>query len=121
MSRVLDALVENGLEASNKGQKVTLSSKRGGSACYLDVSDEGEGVAAENLEKLFTPFFTTKSGGSGLSLSAGRKVLRDQGGDLVHIPKPSGGSIFRIIVPRENINQNIDEFVREQKVASEKI
>jgi len=119
LDRVLDALVDNALDASGPGGTVTLRSKRGGENCILEVSDEGHGVPAENRDKLFTPFFTTKPQGNGLALAAGRKVLRDHGGDLVYQPGSPRGSIFQMIVPRENIDRNIAEFVREKKVAAD--
>lgn len=117
-NRVLDALVDNALDASDPGKKVILRSKRGGATCLLEVIDEGRGVTAENREKLFTPFFTTKPQGDGLALAAGRKVLRDYGGDLVYLPGTPTGSNFRMIVPRENVDRNIEEFVQEKKRAA---
>lgn len=110
---VVESLVENALEASTEGGKVRLRSRRGGTHCFLEVVDEGAGVAENDRTRLFTPFFTTKPGGSGLAIAAGRKVLRDHGGDLIYVAGPVGAT-FRLIVPRENLKQNIDEFARDQ-------
>jgi len=120
LDRVLDALVDNAFDASEPGQKVVLRSKRAGVNCYLEVADEGQGVSAENRDKLFTPFFTTKPQGNGLALAAGRKVLRDHGGDLIYQPGSPRGTIFQMIVPRENIDRNISEYVREKKRAADR-
>jgi len=114
--RTIDNLVENAIEASEHGQKVFLRSHRGGTACYLEVADEGHGVAEKDLDKLFTLFFTTKPHGSGLALSAGKKVLQDLGGDLVYAPEIPSGAVFKMIVPRESTQNNVDEFARIKKL-----
>ncbi|SHO52804.1 ATP-binding protein [Desulfopila aestuarii] len=116
LGRVLDNIIENAIEASEPGKKIFLRSKRGGSSCYLEVTDEGEGISQQNRPKLFTPFFTTKPHGDGLALAAGRKVLRDHDGDIVYLPGTTSGSTFRIIVPRENADRNLDQFLRETRV-----
>jgi len=119
LDRVLDALVDNALEASQSGGTVVLRSRRGGADCILEVEDQGYGIPVDNRDKLFTPFFTTKPQGNGLALAAGRKVLRDHGGDLVYQPGASQGSIFQMIIPRENKDRNITEFVREKQLAAD--
>ena len=101
LTRIYDALVENALDFSRSGQVVILRSAGSDRDWVLEVADEGPGVANENLDQLFTAFFTTRSDGYGLSLSSGRKVLRDLGGDLVYRHGESGGAVFSIHVPRD--------------------
>ncbi len=120
LSRVLDSLVKNAIEASEHGKKIHLRSKRGGDSSVIDIKDEGKGVSVPDREKLFTPFFTTKPHGNGLALAAGRKVLREHGGELVYLPGDTEGATFRMIVPRENVQHNIDEFVRVQQLDAAK-
>lgn len=114
ITRIFDSLVSNAIDASEQGQVIKLRSIRGGKACTLEVADSGPGVAKENEEKLFTTFFTTKPDGYGLSLSSGRKVLRDLGGDLVYETGKNGGAIFRMIIPREPQDKKIEEFARKK-------
>ena len=102
LTRIFDSLVSNAIDFSEQGQAVTLRSFRGGKNCTLEVIDAGPGITKENEEKLFTTFFTTKPDGYGLSLSSGRKVLRDLGGDLIYEMGKNGGAIFRMIIPRES-------------------
>ncbi|WP_163339844.1 ATP-binding protein [Desulfopila sp. IMCC35008] len=118
LERTIHSLVDNALEVSERGKKVFLRSRRGGDTCQLEVADEGKGVSEKDLDKLFTPFFTTKKHGSGLALAAGRKVLRDHGGDLVYASGSPSGAIFKIIVPRESEQNNIDEFARMKQLGS---
>lgn len=110
ISRIFDSLVSNALDFSEQGKSIILRSIRGGRVCTLEVVDSGPGVEKENESKLFTTFFTTKPDGYGLSLSAGKKVLRDLGGDLVYEKRQQGGAIFRMIIPRENQDKSIEDF-----------
>lgn len=99
ISRIFDALVSNAIDFSRSGQAVILRSYSGEKEWVLEVADSGAGVAKGNEKKLFTAFFTTRPDGYGLSLSTGRKELRDLGGDLVYVPGDNGGSIFRMLIP----------------------
>jgi two-component system sensor histidine kinase PilS (NtrC family) len=63
---------------------------------FLDVQDTGPGVAPENVEKLFEPFFTTSSKGTGLGLYLARELCEANRAHLQYLPNPSGGSCFRI-------------------------
>ncbi len=109
--RVIDSLVDNAVDFSAKGQSVVLRSERRGNFCIFEVVDSGPGVAKEHESKLFSVFFTTKPDGYGLSLSSGRKALRDLGGDLVYAKNNNGGAIFKLKIPRETTEENIQDYV----------
>jgi two-component system, NtrC family, sensor histidine kinase PilS len=64
---------------------------------YLEVADRGPGVAAENLERIFEPFFTSGHGGSGLGLFLARELAQTNGATLLYEPRAGGGSIFRLV------------------------
>ncbi len=100
VSRVYEGLVDNALDFSADGQTVVLRSGGNESEWVLEVADAGPGVAAENEGRLFTTFFTTRPDGYGLSLSSGRKLLRDLGGDLRYRRGENGGAVFAIHIPR---------------------
>lgn len=101
ISRIFDALVSNAIDFSQQGQAIVLRSFNDENDWILEVADSGAGVAKENEKKLFTAFFTTRPDGYGLSLSSGRKLLRDLGGDLVYARGDNGGAIFRMRIPHE--------------------
>ncbi|MEZ5645294.1 MAG: PAS domain S-box protein [Burkholderiaceae bacterium] len=63
------------------------------------VTDHGQGLSEEVQDKLFTPFFTTKSEGMGLGLSLCRTVVEQHGGLLVHEPAQPRGTVFRFRLP----------------------
>lgn len=65
----------------------------------IEVEDSGPGVAAEHLDKLFQPFFTTKKKGCGLGLAFAQKIVLAHGGNISYRPSSLGGACFRIELP----------------------
>jgi len=64
---------------------------------YLDVLDCGLGVDAATADKIFEPFFTARSGGTGLGLYISRELCELNRATLLYLDRPGGGSIFRIV------------------------
>jgi len=64
---------------------------------YLEVLDQGLGVDAATVDKIFEPFFTDRSGGTGLGLYISRELCELNRATLVYQARESGGSIFRIV------------------------
>lgn len=96
-------LVRNALEATPPGKGVLISTRREAEdKVTLQVSDQGQGIPDEIMEKLGTPFFTTKENGTGLGLAvcygiaerhrAAIQIETGAGGTtfLVHFPVPAG-------------------------------
>ncbi len=98
---VLEQIIKNALEVSEKGQTIHLRSRRSGNYCTLEIQDEGPGIKPEHLPSIFKPFFTTKEMGKGLALAACRKILRDMGGDIEVASDWGHGATFTITIPRE--------------------
>lgn len=70
-----------------------------GHAWEVHVIDTGPGIPPEVLERLFTPYFTTKSGGSGLGLATSRRLIEEHGGSI-HVDSTVGaGTDFTILLP----------------------
>lgn len=65
----------------------------------ITVVDRGHGIPAEVAERLFSPFFSTKSEGMGMGLNICRTVVEFHGGTLSHNDNPKGGTIFRFTLP----------------------
>jgi signal transduction histidine kinase len=63
------------------------------------VADCGVGIAAENVDRLFNPFFTTKSAGMGMGLSICRSIIEAQGGRLWTTANVPHGATFQFTVP----------------------
>ncbi len=65
----------------------------------LRFTDNGPGIPAENLDKLFIPFFTTKSAGTGLGLALVHKIIVNHNGKIQVTSEPGGGATFTIALP----------------------
>ncbi len=72
----------------------------------FEVSDQGLGLSSEVQEKLFTPFFTTRTEGMGLGLSLCRTVIEQHGGALTHEPNQPRGTVFRFTLPAHLSSQS---------------
>lgn len=66
---------------------------------YLDIIDNGPGINAADQDKLFEPFYTTSSTGTGLGLYISRELCLSNGGELSYVASHNGGSCFRIRFP----------------------
>ena len=65
----------------------------------VSVTDDGPGMDADQLARIFEPFYTTKAKGTGLGLAISRQELEDIGGSLVCESAPGRGSTFRVTLP----------------------
>lgn len=65
----------------------------------LEVRDEGAGMAAEAVERIFDPFYTTKGAGHGLGLVAVLSIVRQAGGTLRVVSSPGAGTTFTVLLP----------------------
>ncbi len=66
---------------------------------WLDVADNGQGIASDVENQLFEPFFTTDAGNTGLGLYLARELCENNGGSLEYIREDQGGARFRIKLP----------------------
>lgn len=65
----------------------------------IDFADNGPGIAAEHLPRLFTPFFTTKSRGTGLGLAVSQRIVAQHGGTIRVESAPGQGTVFHVHLP----------------------
>jgi len=94
-------LLKNALEAvaAKPDGRVRLICERDGAMDSITVVDNGPGLTPAQAEAVFTPFFTTKPGGSGIGLSLARQIALAHGGRLEHLAPPRGGAAFRLLLP----------------------
>lgn len=84
------------------GGTIGIVCRADGEYAYVEVADDGPGIAPDLLERIFEPFMTTKpeGEGTGLGLAISRRLARTWGGDLVARNRPDGGALFVLKVPR---------------------
>lgn len=64
---------------------------------FVEVADRGPGIAAEDMERVFEPFFTRAARGTGLGLFLARELAQSNGATLLHESRAGGGSLFRLV------------------------
>lgn len=96
-------LLENAMQWSPAGGKVSLLSEVIGEEVWLRVRDTGPGIEAATLERMFDPFFTTRADGTGLGLAIVRGVAQAHGGEIMVQSTPGSGAEFALRLPLEKI------------------
>jgi two-component system sensor histidine kinase HydH len=99
MERVVYNLLLNAVQATPAGGAVTVKTRDAGGSAELAVIDRGSGIAKEQMENIFNPFFTTKSDGVGLGLAIVSKIVDEHGGSISVESEPGHGSAFRVFLP----------------------
>lgn len=89
----------NALQATPPGGTVKLAAERIQGSCLITFSDSGAGVDRQLLEKIYEPFFTTKSDGTGLGLAITRKIIEGHGGTIAIESEPGKGTTVSINLP----------------------
>src|SRR5437879_4239317 len=92
----------NGLQAiDGEGGSlvVKLSSDTAGQRALVEVTDTGRGIAAEDISRVFEPYYSTKETGTGLGLAIARKAVDDHHGTISVKSKVGEGTTFTITLP----------------------
>ena len=82
LRQVILNIAKNGIEAMPEGGVLTIVSGRQAGRVFVQVSDTGEGIPPEVMEKIFQPFFSTNSKGSGLGLAISQKIMEAHQGEI---------------------------------------
>lgn len=98
LQHALVNLLLNAIQASSPGGVVTVT-VTGGDPVHVRVADQGCGIAAEHLGRIFEPFFGLRPGGTGLGLFLALSFVRRWGGDIRVASTPGAGSTFDLMLP----------------------
>jgi two-component system sensor histidine kinase HydH len=96
----------NAIQAMDDGGVLSVSSSAGQNGeVRIQVADTGAGIRAEDLDKIFDPYFTTKARGTGLGLPIVHKIIEAHGGDIRVRSVVEKGTAFTIFIPTQEANE----------------
>lgn len=103
MRNCITNFITNGAQAMQDGGVITLGAMVDTDAGWVQLTftDQGCGIAAEDLEKVFQPYFTTKDVGIGLGLAITERIIKAHGGDILVASTPGEGTTFTVRLPME--------------------
>ena len=93
--------ITNGAQAMPGGGKIYLGARfdRDSNSFRLTFSDEGKGIQAEDMERIFQPYFTTKEAGIGLGLAITERIIKEHGGEITVESGKDKGTTFTVVLP----------------------
>jgi signal transduction histidine kinase len=97
LSQVMINILNNAVDALRniENKKIIVSiSESGTGRLNISISDNGKGIPAEEIDKIFIPFYTTKDNGSGIGLSLSRKIMRLHKGSISVFSEPNSYATF---------------------------
>jgi signal transduction histidine kinase len=116
LQQVLLNLIANAIDAMGmeEGPRVlnVNSEVRGGDDIVISVADTGSGIASQDIERVFNPLFTTKTGGMGLGLSICRSIVEGHHGKLGVVPNSPKGTVFQIALRAHEASVGAEIWIR---------
>lgn len=104
MIRVFNNLIKNSIQsiAENRKGKIEIRITRENNKAHIEIEDNGSGITAEQKSKIFVPYFTTKTTGTGLGLAMVKQIVENHNGTIYFETEENKGTIFIIDIPLEN-------------------
>lgn len=103
LKEALINLVANAIEATPHGGTVALKLRETSESAILEVRDSGRGIKPEELERLGTPFYTTRTDGTGLGVVLAQGVITQHGGSLAYVSTVGKGTTATITLPLSSV------------------
>jgi two-component system nitrogen regulation sensor histidine kinase NtrY len=99
LHRAFSNLALNAMDAMPQGGTLTLRTRPSSERVAVEIADAGSGLTAEECERLFTPYYTSKAHGTGLGLAIVQSIISDHGGRISVHSQPGRGATFMIELP----------------------
>jgi signal transduction histidine kinase len=100
LKQVFLNLVKNSIEAMGSGGTISIQTRLTGDQVEITVTDEGCGIPKKDEGKVFSPFFTTKSDGTGLGLCISKRIIEEHAGSSFSVKSEQDkGTTFKITLP----------------------
>ncbi|MBO9675833.1 MAG: GHKL domain-containing protein [Sphingobacteriaceae bacterium] len=99
IEQVLINLITNSIYAVENREMphINVNYRLENTKLYIDVSDNGKGIDADDLEKIFVPFYTTRKNGSGIGLTISRNIMKMHKGSIEVVSTPNEGTTFSLV------------------------
>lgn len=100
--QALENLIDNAVRFSSAGSTVTVDVGRaaGDAGCVsIRIADRGPGFRPQDTDKLFTPFFSRRPGGTGLGMAVARHIIEEHGGKVTLANSDMGGAVVTVLLP----------------------
>jgi two-component system sensor histidine kinase HydH len=107
LQRVFTNLIINAIQAMPQGGTLTVATEERDGAVSIRIQDTGVGIAPEQQKKIFLPYYTTKTQGTGLGLSTAQKTVLTQGGNISFQSEAGKGTTFTIVLPALAVQQPV--------------
>ncbi|MCL5318633.1 MAG: PAS domain S-box protein [Thaumarchaeota archaeon] len=108
LNRAFTNLVMNALQSMLEGGELNISTALKDNFIEVRIKDTGVGIPKEKLEKIFTPFFTTKAKGTGLGLYTAKKIVETQGGLITLESEEKKGTTVTVQLPRSRPEEGVE-------------
>lgn len=99
MKQAILNILQNSLDSTHPGGSINFSFSTGNNKAFFIIEDSGEGIAPENLSKIFNLYFSTKQSGTGLGLSIVQQIISQHDGNITVESQLGKGTIFVIELP----------------------
>ncbi|MGA2108898.1 MAG: HAMP domain-containing sensor histidine kinase [Syntrophorhabdales bacterium] len=99
LERALVNLVNNAIEASPKGQSVSIVLRKRNDMAIIKIRDHGKGMDEETLRNLFIPFYSKKGSGTGLGMAVAKKIVEEHEGRITVKSRPAAGTKIAVYLP----------------------
>jgi hypothetical protein len=109
IQQVVQNLVVNAIQAQPDGGRICVHSRALEGGILVQIEDQGPGFARDVAEKMFMPFFTTKTTGSGLGLTICAQIIKAHGGVLRAENRPEGGARMSFILPLPRSDGEVED------------
>ncbi len=93
------SMILNAVEAMPEGGEIYLTTEENAGSAWIYIQDNGAGISDEIKDKIFDPFFSTRSGGRGLGLSLAYAIISRHGGEIEVISQEGQGATFIVKLP----------------------
>ncbi|WP_017480105.1 sensor histidine kinase [Pseudomonas sp. PAMC 26793] len=102
-------LILNAIDAMPEGGRLTLGIRSVSGNTVISIADTGEGIPSDMIERIFTPFVTTKASGTGLGLAKVFSIMESHDGSIECVSEKDAGATFSLYIPAQGADDGDDE------------